>query len=186
MNENNILHVLEKDLKRLETIIKNNKKIYIPFIGGSSAGKSTILNDIIGYTIFPESQYECTTRGIILQYSFDGENELYNCISKEDLDFYSFEPSAYPICKGRVKVYYYLSNLNSQYSPDEAKCFFILKTPIKFFEKLNDDLKKHIYLIELPGCDTDNNIFNGIPNEIKSNDPNKKKKKIKELFMKNY
>ena len=88
VNENNILHVLEKDLKRLETIIKNNKKIYIPFIGGSSAGKSTILNDIIGYTIFPESQYECTTRGIILQYSFDGETELYNCISKEAHDIF--------------------------------------------------------------------------------------------------
>ena len=184
VNENNILHVLEKDLKRLETIIKNNKKIYIPFIGGSSAGKSTILNDIIGYTIFPESQYECTTRGIILQYSFDGETELYNCISKEDLDFYSFEPSAYPICKGRVKVYYYLSNLNSQYSPDEAKCFFILKTPIKFFEKLDDDLKKHICLIDLPGGDTDNNRFNGIPNEKKSNDPNKKREDKRTLYEK--
>ena len=175
VNENNILHVLEKDLKRLETIIKNNKKIYIPFIGGSSAGKSTILNDIIGYTIFPESQYECTTRGIILQYSFDGKTELYNCISKEELDFYSFEPGIL-ICSGKVNVYYYLSNLNSQYSPDEAKCFFILKTPIKFFEKLNDNLKKHICLIDLPGGDTDNNRFNGIPNEIQSNDPNKKKK----------
>ena len=184
VNENNILHVLEKDLKRLETIIKNNKKIYIPFIGGSSAGKSTILNDIIGYTIFPESQYECTTRGIILQYSFDGETELYNCISKEDLDFYSFEPSAYPICKGRVNVYNYLSNLNSQYSPDEAKCFFILKTPIKFFEKLDDDLKKHICLIDLPGGDTDNNRFNGIPNEKKSNDPNKKREDKRTLYEK--
>ena len=168
VNENNILSVLEKDLKRLETIIKNNKKIYIPFIGGSSAGKSTILNDIIGYTIFPESQYECTTRGIILQYSFDGETELYSCISKEELDFYSFEPSPFPLSKGIRNVYYYLSNLNSQYSPDEEKCFFILKTPIKFFEKLNDDLKKHICLIDLPGGDTANNRFNESPNKKKS------------------
>ena len=158
MNENNILNVLEKDIKRLEIIIKN-KKIYIPFIGASSAGKSTILNDIVGYPIFPESGFECTTRGIILQYSFDGSTELYNCKSKKELDFYSFEPD-YLVSKGITEVYNYIYNLNSQYSRDEQKCFFILKTPIKFFEKFDDDLKKHICLIDLPGGDTNNNRFN--------------------------
>ena len=43
-----------------------------------------------------------------------------------------------------------------------------MKTPIKFFEKLNDDLKKHICLIDLPGGDTANNRFNESPNKKKS------------------
>ena len=77
INESNILNVLEKDLNRLITIVKNKKKIYIPFFGGSSAGKSTILNNIVGYTIFPQAQDEYTTRGIILEYSNEFP-ELFN------------------------------------------------------------------------------------------------------------
>jgi hypothetical protein len=74
--EENIVELLSLDLNKLEKIIYNKKRIYIPFIGVSSAGKSKILNCIIGHYIFPESKDECTTRGIILQHNFKNETEF--------------------------------------------------------------------------------------------------------------
>ena len=161
INETNILNVLEKDLKRLDMIVKNKKKIYIPFFGGSSAGKSTILNNIVGYNIFPQAQNECTTRGIIVEYSNVNVPELYQCVSKEELDYYCFEKGIL-LAKGRQKINNYLSSLNSLYANEEEKCFFILKTPIDFFDSfdLSEELKNQVCFIDLPGGDTKNNTFN--------------------------
>ena len=162
INETNILKVLEKDLTRLVTIVKNKKKIYIPFFGGSSAGKSTILNNILGYTIFPQAQDECTTRGIILEYSNDVVPELYQCVSKQELDYYCFEKSGFPLAIGAQNIYRYLYSLNSMYANEEEKCFFILKTPIEFFNlfQFSEELKSQVCFIDLPGGDTNNNRFN--------------------------
>ena len=161
INESNILNVLEKDLNRLITIIKNKKKIYIPFFGSSSAGKSTILNNIVGYTIFPQAQDECTTRGIILEYSNDVP-VLFQCISRQELDYYCFEKRGYPVGRGFSNIYKYLSSLNSIYANEEEKCFFILKTPIQFFDHMqfSEELKSQVCFIDLPGGDTKNNRFN--------------------------
>jgi hypothetical protein len=152
---------LEKDLKRLDTIVKNKKKIYIPFFGESSAGKSTILNNIVGYKIFPQAQNKCTTRGIILEYSNFKVPKLYQCVSKEELDYYCFEKSVL-LVKGRININKYLSSLNSLYANEEEKCFFILKTPIDFFDSfdLSEELKNQVCFIDLPGGDTKNNTFN--------------------------
>ena len=162
-DEENVVELLSLDLNRLEKIIYNKKKIYIPFIGVSSAGKSTILNCIVGDYIFPESQKECTTKGIILQHNFKDETELFETDMDPSCDYYVFkERRSRPVAKGKYEVTKYLKTLNSFYSKNENKHFFILKTPIKLFDILNlsDDLKKRTSFIDLPGGDTDENAFN--------------------------
>ena len=162
-DEENVVELLSLDLNKLEKIIYNKKKIYIPFIGVSSAGKSTILNCIVGDYIFPESQNECTTKGIILQHNFKDETELFETEMDPSCDYYIFkERRSRPVAKGKYEVTQYLKTLNSFYSKNENKHFFILKTPIKLFDILNlsDDLKKRTSFIDLPGGDTDENAFN--------------------------
>lgn len=167
-DEENVVELLSLDLNKLEKIIYNKKKIYIPFIGVSSAGKSTILNCIVGDYIFPESQKECTTKGIILQHNFKDETELFETDMDPSCDYYVFkERNSRPVAKGKYEVIKYLKTLNSFYSKNENKHFFILKTPIKLFDILNlsDDLKKRTSFIDLPGGDTDENAFNQLGKE---------------------
>lgn len=54
-DKDNIINILNNNLIMMEKFILNDRKIYIPFIGVSSAGKSTILNCIVGYKLFPEA-----------------------------------------------------------------------------------------------------------------------------------
>ena len=164
--DGNIIVRLQKDLEELKIIVLNQKRIYIPLIGVSSSGKSTILNNIVGYKIFPESKEECTTRGIIVQHSFDGTSKLYEITIDsliQNKDFYIFKenPNINPI-EGRDKITSFLESVNEKYSLDEKTQFYILKTPIEFFNEynINDDLKRRISFIDLPGSNTLNNAFN--------------------------
>ena len=111
-DENNIVNVLESDLKMLSKFIKTYKKIYIPIIGVSSAGKSTILNCLIGYKLFPEAIDECTTRGIILQYN--KEIELYRTNVETVDDYYVFSQLGSTIALGINKVKSKLVSFNEQ------------------------------------------------------------------------
>ena len=111
-DEENVVELLSLDLNRLEKIIYNKKKIYIPFIGVSSAGKSTILNCIVGDYIFPESQKECTTKGIILQHNFKDETELFETDMDPSCDYYVFkERRSRPVAKGKYEVTKYFKNI---------------------------------------------------------------------------
>ena len=67
INTSQMLYKLENNFYYLQ--ILNEDRINIPINGISSSGKSTILNCIIGFKLFPESMDECTRRGIIIQYS---------------------------------------------------------------------------------------------------------------------
>lgn len=151
--------ILNSNLRKLEKYIKNGKNIYIPFIGISSAGKSTTLNCLIGFHLFPESDKECTTRGIIIKYG--KEVELYEVKVQTEKNFYVFEEDKL-ISRNIKNVQNYLKCLNYQYGKDESKYFYLIKTPIKLFDdyKFNDELKEKILLVDLPGCDTSDNKFN--------------------------
>ena len=50
--------------------------IFIAFLGPSNAGKSTIINDIIGEEVLPTELNECTKRGIIITYSTEKQKEI--------------------------------------------------------------------------------------------------------------
>ena len=159
-NKYSLTSILSSKMKRLRKYIANGKKIYIPFIGGSSVGKSTILNSLLGYKLFPESQSECTTRGIIIKYG--KEVEIYEVKVDSENNFYVFEEGDKAVSKTVENVQDYLKSLNFQYGKDESKYFYLVKTPIKFFDdyKFDEELKKNVLLVDLPGSDTSNNKFN--------------------------
>ena len=48
--------------------LKNSKYFYIPIIGLNNAGKSTILNSLIGYQLLPNNNSETTKKGILIKY----------------------------------------------------------------------------------------------------------------------
>ena len=170
-NNDNIINSLEEDLKELKMMVSNQRKIFIPLIGLSSVGKSTILNDIVGYKIFPVSGEETTTRGIIIQHSFDGTSKLFevNIESPLQNNYYIFkEKTNLSPIEGKDKIYNYLESVNDEFSDKEEKCFYILKTPIRFLEDFNisEDLKRRISFIDLPGSNTINNAFNAKKGEF--------------------
>ena len=87
-DKDHIINELSSNLDIMEKFVLNNRKIYIPFIGVSSAGKTTTINGIVGYKLFPEALNECTTRGIIIEYS--DVIELYEMQIDSNNNYYVF------------------------------------------------------------------------------------------------
>ena len=165
-DKENIINILDANIRIMEKFILNERKIYIPFIGVSSSGKSTVLNGILGYQLFPEDMNECTTRGMIIQYS--DKAQLYESIIDDETKYYYiFTEKERPIAKGIYEVRKYLKGLNSRYAKDERKFFYFVKTPIRFFEdmEMSEELKQKILFVDLPGSDTKDNAFNDKSNE---------------------
>jgi len=169
-DKDNIINILNENLIMMEKFILNDRKIYIPFIGVSSAGKSTILNCIVGYKLFPEAKEECTTRGIIIEYTDNNDKvELYETQIDSERNYYVFSPKT-KVADGYKDVRDYLRSLNYKYSKDESKHFYIVKTTMKGFDDFgfSDELKKRILLVDLPGSDTKDNQFNAKDRHNKS------------------
>ena len=165
-DKENIINILDANIRIMEKFILNERKIYIPFIGVSSSGKSTVLNGILGYQLFPEDMNECTTRGMIIQYS--DKAQLYESIIDDETKYYYiFTEKERPVAEGIYEVRKYLKALNSRYPKDENKFFYFVKTPIRFFEdmEMSEELKQKILFVDLPGSDTKDNAFNDKSNE---------------------
>ena len=137
--------------------------IFIPFLGPSNSGKSTIINNIIGEDVLHTDLNECTKKGIIIRYS-DEEITLKKAILKKkeslgetDYFFYSDEEI---IATGLKNVKETIKGINYKYTDKEEDSFYFIKTKIKLFDELgfDDSLKNMIYLIDFPGYGT-NNIF---------------------------
>ena len=153
-----LVYDIQKTIEYLETY----NVIFIPFLGASNAGKSTIINGIIGKNILPNDLKECTKKGIIIRYS-DDEISLRKANFKTE-EFsektnYFFE-STHEICRGEEQVKKALKDINFDFCEDEEDSFYYIRTKIKLFDEigLNDSLKEMIYLIDFPGYGT-GNIF---------------------------
>ena len=140
---------------------------FFPFLGTSNAGKSTIINGIIGKDILPTDIGECTKRGIIVRYSNMYENEITirkaNFIN-ENLSinhiYCSFKPENI-IGKGEKQVIEILKSLNYEFNDKEENSFYYINTKIKLLDDLGLDssLKRMIYFIDFPGYGTKNNFL---------------------------
>ena len=66
------------------------------------------------------------------------------------------------VAEGYKQVREYLESLNFRYGRSEDNFFYKVKTSIKTFDDLgfDEELKKRVLLIDLPGPDTKNNKFN--------------------------
>jgi hypothetical protein len=147
--------------------------IFIPFLGPSNAGKSTIINGIIGKKILPTNLNECTKRGIIIRHINSDDIFLYKADFKEDKDIlghrnYYFEQQNI-IAKGEEDVINTLNGLNYAFNDKIEDSFYYIRTRIKLFDDMQiaDSLKQKIFLIDFPGFGTGNifekkNIYNKV------------------------
>ena len=146
--------------------IKISEQIFIPFLGPTNAGKTTIINGIIGRNILPTDLNECTKRAIIISYNDQEDDEISiykskfieeNCFDKT----YYYLDIGYIIGKGISQVQDLLKGLNYEFTDKEEDFFYYIKTKIKLFDELglNDSFKRKIYLIDFPGYGTNNKFM---------------------------
>jgi GTP-binding protein EngB required for normal cell division len=166
------LKMLQKYINSSIGILKTSNFLYIPILGVSNAGKSTILNDLIGCSILPTQQNECTKKGILIKY---WENEFLvirkTKFIKEELGdeiIYYFKPEENITTIGLDDIHRVLEGTNGEFTDNTEDYFYEIDINIKFVrEELNVDesMKNKICFIDLPGFGT-NNAFE--QNEIYS------------------
>ena len=161
--------VKQNNLNKLRTyinssvgILKTSKLLYIPMLGVSNAGKSTILNGIIGCRILPAQKNECTKKGILIKH-WDKEFPVIRKtrFKNEKMgsdDIYYFEPEEKIITKGIDNIHRVLEGTNGEFSGKEEDFFYEIDINIKFVNdlKIDDSLKEKICFIDLPGFGTNN------------------------------
>ena len=164
---------ITNELIRIIEFLKIYDVIFIPFLGPSNAGKSTIINGIIGYEILPSDLNECTKRGIIIKYLSSDKPIICKADFKEEhflgqINYY-FEAGD-KIGEGYDQVKDTLKGLNYEFNENEEDSFYYIKTKIKLFDDLgfDDSLKGMIYLIDLPGFGTKNVFEKEIYNKVLS------------------
>ena len=149
--------------------------IFIPFLGPSNAGKSTIINDIIGEEVLPTELNECTKRGIIIRYATDGQKDINirkaifrqnNFLGKEKC---YFEADTL-ITEGLKNVQDTLKGLNYEFTDKQEDSFYYIRTKIKLFDdlRIDNNLKKLIYIIDFPGYGTNNKFEQFLFNKVTS------------------
>ena len=154
---NNLISEVSNTIQHL----KSYEFIYIPFLGPSSSGKSTLINGIIGKDILPTNFGGCTKRGIIIRYSNSDETIIRKAYFKElksfQKTFYYFEQDNI-IGKGIDQVKETLKSLNYDFTDKIDDYFYYISTKIKLFDDMGlDDYQKNmIQLIDFPGFDPKN------------------------------
>ena len=168
MGDEELKNLLNEITEFIE-FLKIYNVIFIPFLGPSNAGKSTIINGLLGKDILPTKLNECTKRGILIKYSNSDDICIYksNFIEKKDIFgkinyYFHSKLSRDLIGKGEEAVKNTLNSLNCDYNEKEKDSFYYIKTRIKLIDDmgLNDSLKNMIYFIDFPGFGTGGrNIF---------------------------
>ena len=161
------------EIRQTSEFLKIYDSILIPFLGASNAGKTTIINGMLGDDILPTDLNECTKRGIIIRYHEDEMTIRKANFKKEKLlnrAYYYFEAEKNIIGKGKKQVTEILKGLNYDFSEKEEDSFYYLQTKIKLFDELGFDstLKKKIYLIDFPGFGTKNKFETEIYKKVMS------------------
>ena len=150
--------------------------IFIPFLGPSNAGKSTIINNIIGEDVLQTSSNECTKKGILIRYKDDNEPDFTirkanfrSSVFLGEKNYY-FEAEEKPITTGLQNVKNTIKSLNYEFTDKEEDSFYYVRTKIKLFDDLgfDDSLKKMIYLIDFPGFGTENIFEKGLYQKVMS------------------
>ena len=163
MNQIYIEFTNEENLKKYQNylnlpskILNNSNIIYIPLLGVSNAGKSTILNGLIGCSILPARKNECTKKGILIRY-WDND---YPAIRKAKFINNHFQSEKEVIAKNIEDIQNVLNGLNGKFTENEEDFFYEIDIKIKFVHdsEMEDSLKERICFIDLPGFGTNNNF----------------------------
>ena len=138
--------------------MKIGKLFFIPLLGVYNAGKSTILNDLIGIKLLPTNISECTKRGILIRpwdndipilrkadfiiENRDKKNEICYFVTSEDI-----------IAEGAENIEKVLKGVNGEFIDNEKNFFYQIniKIKLKIFENdLDPNLIENICFIDLP------------------------------------
>jgi len=147
-----------------ENYFNNTSAIRYLLIGPHNSGKSSFLNNIIGYDLLllPMEMKECTKVGVIIKYTEKKEDikllRTYFRTNEKGKNYFEYDENyKYNIiAEGEKNVYQKLNELNHSNVNNSNLDFYLLKTPIEFFDsmKLPKELKEKIELIDFPGLDT--------------------------------
>ena len=149
--------ILKRNLNSAIKDLKNSQYFYIPLIGLNNSGKSTIINNLIGYKLLPSSLGETTRTGILIKYWDNDYPELYKTKFIKEKNFYYFETEK-KLAKGVKNVIKVLNGVNKEYINNEENFFYEIYTKIRFIDEnnFNDTIKDKICFIDLPGFGTEN------------------------------
>ena len=161
-NNNGTFSKLKNKYNEINNYFDKTSAIRFLLVGPHNSGKSSILNDIIGYNqkFLPADLRETTKTGIIIKYVKKGETpKLFNTnfiTNESGYNYFEYNKNE-PIAEGETDIYSKIDNLNNEYSKNSILKFYLLESPIEFLDKMNitEEEKKKIELIDYPGLDTD-------------------------------
>ena len=140
--------------------INKTDNIYIPILGNSNVGKTTLINCIIGSDLFPVNLNECTKKGIIINH-WEYDRIMLSKIFIKKMNtfgktYYYFEDGDV-ISVDYYEIKNYLKDFNCFYEDKEEKFFYKINIKIKLLEqlKIKNDIKQKINFIDFPGFGTD-------------------------------
>ena len=157
LEDNNIIRFIHEEYDKLYDFIDNDNKIRLAFLGTTSTGKSTLLNNIIGKKILPTGAGICTKKGIIIQNINNNIPELYEAKFESKNGYYIFKQKNESICKGYEEVKKKLeeiNNSNEKVSFEDIFCILKIKIELLDYLELDDKIKNKIELIDFPGFET--------------------------------
>ena len=155
------LPMLRQNINSSIGILKASKLIYIPILGVSNAGKSTIFNGLIGDRLLPTQQNECTKTGILIKYSnidvpvIRKVNFVPDKLGKEEI--YYFKAADKIMGKGIEQIRDILEGANGKFVEDEEDFFYEIDIRIQYIHEnkyMDNNLKEKICFIDLPGFGT--------------------------------
>ena len=155
---------LKENFEILIHFIEKDRKIRIPFFGGYSTGKSSILNSLIGKDILPVGSNITTNRVIVVRNNNEGKYILYSTNFVQKGDYYIFkEKEIIKDCgeENWKEIKDFLEEQTKINLNDFHELFYILSVPLLFLGDINikDDIKNKVELIDFPGIDVGEDIF---------------------------
>ena len=156
------LKMLQKYINFSIGILKTSNFLYIPMLGVSNAGKSTILNGLIGCSLLPTQLKEWTKKGILIKH---WENDTPVIRKTKFIDdklgdeiIYYFKPEENPMGTGLDDIHRMLKGTNGEFTDNAEDYFYEIDINIKFVRELNVDenIKNKICFIDLPGFGINN------------------------------
>ena len=133
------LPMLRQNINSSIGILKASKLIYIPILGVSNAGKSTIFNGLIGDRLLPTQQNECTKKGILIKYSnidvpvIRKVNFVPDKLGKEEI--YYFKAADKIMGKGIEQIRDILEGANGKFVEDEEDFFYEIDIRIQYIHE---------------------------------------------------
>ena len=120
LKKHEFIEKISDECSFFEKFIKKEIKIRIPTLGCYSSGKSSLINNLIGYDIMPVNSEVSTNIGIVINYTNSIENI---CLKKTFLnksenyieDYYYFSDSDTPIYSKLYNMKEILSLMNNAY-----------------------------------------------------------------------